>query len=135
VRLQSSAAATPLQAKVLGMLPVADPRLQTRGLLAELTGAQATLAVGQMLSARLPPSAVAAPGVMLPRGALLRRDSQVWAYVQQAPTTFVRREVKGYQPLAAGWFVPGGFAPGERVVTAGAAALLGVETPTGDSGD
>jgi hypothetical protein len=135
VRLQSNAAATVMQAKVLGMLPVADPRLQTRGLLAELTGARATLAVGQMLSAQLPASAAAAPGVMLPRGALLRRDSQVWAYVQQAPTTFVRREVKGYQPLAAGWFVPGGFAPGEHVVTAGAAALLGVETPTGGSGD
>jgi hypothetical protein len=73
--------------------------------------------------------------VVIPRGALLRRDSQVWAYVQKAPTTFVRREVKGYQPLPAGWFVPGGFAPGERVVTAGAAALLGVETPAGGSGD
>jgi hypothetical protein len=134
VRLQSNAAATVMQAKVLGMLPVADPRLQTRGLLAELTGARA-LAVGQMLSAQLPASAAAAPGVVIPRGALLRRDSQVWAYVQQAPTTFVRREVKDYQPLAAGWFVPGGFAPGERVVTAGAAALLGVETPAGGSGD
>jgi multidrug efflux system membrane fusion protein len=135
VRLQSNAAATVMPAKVLGMLPVADPRLQTRGLLAELTGAQATLAVGQMLSAQLPASAAAPPGVVIPRGALLRKDSLVWAYVQQAPTTFVRREVKGYQPLATGWFVPGGFAPGERVVTAGAAALLGVETPTGGSGD
>jgi hypothetical protein len=47
----------------------------------------------------------------------------------------VRREVKSYQPLTEGWFVSGGFAPGERVVTAGAAALLGVETPAGDSGD
>jgi len=134
VRLQSSAAAPVMQARVLGMLPVADPRLQTRGLLAELTGAQATLAVGQMLSAQLP-AAAAAPGVVLPRGALLRKDSQVWAYVQTAPTTFVRREVTGYRPLAAGWFVSGGFAPGERVVTAGAAALLGVEAPAAGSGD
>src|SRR2546421_6500068 len=99
VRLHGSAAATVMQAKVLGMLPVADPRLQTRGVLAELSGAQATLAVGQMLSAQLPASG-AVPGVVLPRAALLRRDAQVWAYVQTAPTSFVRREVTGYRPLA-----------------------------------
>ncbi len=128
VRLRSAAAT--MQAKVLGMLPVADPRLQTRGVLAELSGSQAQLAVGQMLSAQLPAPASAA-GVILPRGALLREGSQVWAYVQTGPATFVRREVTGFQPLTAGWFVSGGFAPGERVVTAGAAALLGVEAPAG----
>jgi len=130
VRLRGSAAAT-MQAKVLGMLPVADPRLQTRGVLAELSGSQAQLAVGQMLGAQLPGSASPAAGVILARGALLREGSQVWAYVQTGPTTFVRREVTGFQPLTAGWFVSGGFAPGERVVTAGAAALLGVEAPAG----
>ena len=129
VRLRGSAAAT-MQAKVLGMLPVADPRLQTRGVLAELSGSQAQLAVGQMLGAQLPGSASPA-GVILARGALLREGSQVWAYVQTGPATFVRREVTGFQPLTAGWFVSGGFAPGERVVAAGAAALLGVEAPAG----
>ena len=128
VRLRSAAAT--MQAKVLGMLPVADPRLQTRGVLAELSGSQAQLAVGQMLSAQLPAPASAA-GVILPRDALLREGSQVWAYVQTGPATFVRREVTGFQPLTAGWFVSGGFAPGERVVAAGAAALLGVEAPAG----
>ena len=128
VRLRSAAAT--MQAKVLGMLPVADPRLQTRGVLAELSGSQAQLAVGQMLSAQLPAPASAA-GVILPRDALLREGSQVWAYVQTGPATFVRREVTGFQPLTAGWFVSGGFAPGERVVAAGAAALLGVEAPDG----
>src|SRR5205807_420007 len=111
VRLRSAAAT--MQAKVLGMLPVADPRLQTRGVLAELSGSQAQLAVGQMLSAQLPAPASAA-GVILPRDALLREGSQVWAYVQTGPATFVRREVTGFQPLTAGWFVSGGFAPGER---------------------
>ena len=128
VRLRSAAAT--MQAKVLGMLPVADPRLQTRGVLAELSGSQAQLAVGQMLSAQLPAPASAA-GVILPRSALLREGSQVWAYVQTGPATFVRREVTGFQPLTAGWFVSGGFAPGERVVASGAAALLGVEAPDG----
>jgi hypothetical protein len=71
--------------------------------------------------------------VVLPRAALLRKDSQVWAYVQTAPTTFLRKEVTEYRPVLAGWFVAKGFAAGEHIVTAGAAALLGVENPAADS--
>jgi len=116
---------------VLGSLPMADPHLQTRGVLVELKGAAAKLPIGQMLTAQVP-SATDPPGaigVVLPRAALLRRESRVWVYVQIDPTTFVRREVRDYQPMLAGWFVPSGFTPGERVVTAGASALLGVESP------
>jgi hypothetical protein len=134
IRLQGGVSANAMQAKALGMLPAADPRLQTRGLLAQLRGPQVSLAVGQMLSAQLP-AAAAGRGVVLPRAALLRKDAQVWVYVQSAPDTFVRREVKDYRPLSAGWFVPAGFSPGERIVTAGAGALLGVETPAAGGGD
>jgi hypothetical protein len=119
-----------LTATVLGTLPLADSRLQTRGVLAELKGEAANLPIGQMLTAEIPNvAASAAAGVVLPRSALLRRDSHVWAYVQTAPTTFVRREVRNYRPVLAGWFVAQGFAGGDRIVAAGAAALLGVESP------
>jgi len=115
---------------VLGMLPVVDPRLQTRGVLVELKGDAARLPIGQMLSAQVPTAdSNAIAGVVLPRAALLRRDGRVWSYVQTAPTTFIRREVRNYHPVPSGWFVPGGFTPGEHVVTAGAGALLGVERP------
>jgi hypothetical protein len=67
--------------------------------------------------------------VVLPRGSLLRKDARIWVYVQTAPTTFVRRQVRDYKPIATGWFVAKGFVPGDRVVAAGAAALLGVESP------
>jgi hypothetical protein len=119
-----------LTATVLGTLPLADSRLQTRGVLAELKGEAATLSIGQMLTAEIPAAAASATaGVVLPRSALLRRDSHVWAYVQTAPTTFVRREVRNYRPVLAGWFVAEGFAAGDRIVAAGAVALLGVESP------
>jgi hypothetical protein len=119
-----------LTATVLGTLPLADSRLQTRGVLAELKGEAANLPIGEMLTAEIPNvAASAAAGVVLPRSALLRRDSHVWAYVQTAPTTFVRREVRNYRPVLAGWFVAEGFAGGDRIVAAGAAALLGVESP------
>jgi len=83
-----------------------------------------------MLSAQVPVANDApVAGVILPRSALLRRDSGVWAYVQTAPNTFVRREVHDYHPVAGGWFVTSGFAVGDRVVAGGAAALLGIESP------
>lgn len=117
---------------VVGPLPMVDPRLQTRGIVVELKGDAARLPIGQMLSAEVPAVARAAAdatGVVLPRSALLRRDSRVWAYVQTGPATFVRREVRDYRPVVSGWFVTSGFAAGDRVVEAGAAALLGVESP------
>ncbi len=116
-------------AVVLGTLPAADPRLQTRGLLAELKGADATLPIGRMLTATLPAEGSASGGVLLPRGALLRKDAKVWAYVQTGAASFSRREVVGYEPVSGGWFVRSGFAPGDRVVTAGAASLLAIESP------
>jgi hypothetical protein len=115
---------------VLGTLPTADPRLQTRGVLVELKGDAAKLPIGQMLSAEVPGVEVAGvDGVILPRAALLRRDARVWVYVQTAPTAFVRREVRDFRPGVSGWFVAKGFASGDRVVATGAAALLGIESP------
>jgi hypothetical protein len=121
---------------VLGALPIADPRLQTRGVLVELKGAAAKLSIGQMLSAQIPTADTSADaGVVLPRSALLRRNARVWVYVQTAPNTFVRREVLDSHPVAAGWFVGKGFTPGDHVVVGGAAALLGVESPAAADSD
>ncbi len=128
VALRVNADTPQLKAVVLGTLPAADPRLQTRGLLVELRGSDANLPIGGMLLALIPGKEHAA-GVLLPRSALIRKDSKVWAYVQTAPTTFVRREVVGYQPVEEGWFVPQGFAPGDQLVTAGAASLFAIEEP------
>jgi hypothetical protein len=130
LQVRGSSAAEVFSGVVLGTLPIADPRLQTRGVLVELKGDAAKLSIGQMLSAQVPTADVpGADGVILPRAALLRRDARVWVYVQTAPTAFVRREVRNFRPVISGWFVPKGFAPGDRVVASGAAALLGVESP------
>jgi hypothetical protein len=130
IELRGNSESEVYSGSVLGILPTADPRLQTRGVLVELKGEAAKLPIGQMLSAQAP-SASDAPvsGVMLPRSALVRRGSRVWVYVQTSPNTFVRREVHDYHPISGGWFVSSGFAPGDRVVASGAAALLGIESP------
>ncbi len=131
IEIRGSADTEAVGGSVLGILPTADPRLQTRGVLVELKGKAARLPIGQMLSAEVPASAdpAGATGVLLPRSALLRRDSHVWVYVQTDPTTFQRREVRDYKPMSDGWFVSSGLAPGERIVATGAAALLGIESP------
>jgi hypothetical protein len=130
VRVRSNGDSGTLTGTVLGTLPLADIRLQTRGVLAELKGDAANLPIGQMLVAEIATAGSSGTsGVVVPRSALLRRDSRVWAYVQTAPSTFLRKEVVGYRPSPAGWFVADGFAPGDRVVIQGAAALLGVESP------
>jgi hypothetical protein len=130
IEVRGNSAAEVFAGAVLGTLPTADPRLQTRGVLVELKGNAAKLPIGQMLSAEVPGFEVAGvDGVILPRAALLRRDARVWVYVQTAPTAFVRREVRDFRPGLSGWFVAKGFAPGDRVVATGAAALLGVESP------
>ena len=130
IEVRGNSASEVFAGAVLGTLPAADPRLQTRGVLVELKGDAAKLPIGQMLSAEVPGVEVAGvDGVILPRAALLRRDARVWVYVQTAPTAFVRREVRDFRPGLSGWFVAKGFAPGDRVVATGAAALLGVESP------
>ncbi len=115
---------------VLGTLPNEDPGLLTRSVLVELKSDAVKLAIGQTLSAKVPTADVAgSDGVILPRAALLRREAHVWVYVQMGPTAFVRREVHDFRQVISGWFVTQGFAPGERVVATGAAAMLGVESP------
>jgi len=127
IEMRGASEAELFSGKVLGSLPTSDP--QNRGVLVELKGEAAKSPVNQALSAQLPvANAAAGPaGVLLPRSAVVRHGSHVWAYVQTGPNTFVRREVRDYQPLSSGWFVPDGFSVGERIVAAGGGSLLGVE--------
>jgi multidrug efflux pump subunit AcrA (membrane-fusion protein) len=63
----------------------------------------------------------------MPRAAIVRLHGQAWAYVQTDEQTFIRRQVPLDQPAEGGWFIPGGFEPGERVVVGGAQVLLSEE--------
>ena len=115
---------------VMGVLPAIDPQLETRGLLVKLKGDGAKLPIGQTLTAEVPVSGSSGMlGVILPRASLLRHDARVWVYLQTSPESFVRKEVPEYRPVPNGWFVSKGIAPGDHVVAAGAAALLGAEAP------
>ncbi|MBW8812843.1 MAG: hypothetical protein JF588_05400 [Caulobacterales bacterium] len=117
------------RATVLGPARQSDPRLQSAGLLALVTGPQALrLGIGATAPASLGAGA-AANGVVVPREALLRTGGQTFAYVRRDAASFDRRPIVGGLPDPAGLFVAQGFRPGEAVVTKGAAQLFAAETP------
>jgi hypothetical protein len=73
-------------------------------------------------------SSVGAQGVLIPRAALMRGGGRTFVYVRKDATDFERREVGTALSDPAGLFVTGGFAPGEAVVTKGAAQIFAAQS-------
>jgi hypothetical protein len=112
---------------VLGPARQAEPRLQSSGLLVQVTGPQAVLlSIGLTNSAHIETGAPQ-PGVLIRRAALIRYRGSTWAYVKHGPDQFERRLVQDGQPEDGGVFVASGFSPGDMVVTGGAAGLFAAE--------
>jgi hypothetical protein len=112
---------------VLGPARIAEPRLQSSGLIVEVVGHDAILlSVGLTQSAHI---ATTAPqvGVVIPRDAVIRFEGSEWAYVRTGPARFERRLMEGPVPEADGLFVAHGFTPGEEIVDHGAMALFVAE--------
>jgi hypothetical protein len=117
------------RAVILGTARTGDPRLQSTGVLALISGPKAmNFGAGAVAPASLALGA-GAQGVILPRAALLRTGGQAYAYVRHDAGSFERRPVNGAVSDPAGLFTASGFTPGEAVVTAGAAQLFAAETP------
>jgi hypothetical protein len=85
------------------------------------------LRAGMRLDAWLPQAAQAQQGVALPRAAVVWSNGLPWAYVQTQADYFERRPIALYQEQGEAWFVPEGFAPGEKVVASGGQMLLSEE--------
>lgn len=112
---------------VLGPAAASDARLQSAGVLAVLRGPlSGSATAGRVLTAFIETNAAQA-GTILPRDSLVRWRGGLWAYVQTAPDTFVRRELIDARPVEDGWFVQTGFGPQDRIVVSGAGVLLAIE--------
>ena len=117
-----------VRADVLGPMRTGDPRLQSTGVLALVTGPRAVeFGVGTVAPATLA-SGVGAKGVVIPRAALMRSGGRTFVYVRKDATDFERRELGAALSDPAGLFVTAGFAPGEPVVTRGAAQLYAAQS-------
>ncbi len=112
---------------VIGPARAAEPRLQSSGLIVEVTGPQAMLlSVGLTQSAHIE-SSTPQSGVMLPRAAVVRFRGADWVYVRTGPGGFDRRLVQDPAPEADGLFVAQGFNAGDELVVQGAQALFAAE--------
>lgn len=112
---------------VLGPARAAEPRLQSSGLIVEITGPSAILlSVGLTQSAHIE-TRTAQAGVLVPRPAVIRFKGSDWVYVRTGAAVFERRRLENPLPQADGFFVPAGLAAGDEVVTRGAAALFTAE--------
>ena len=116
----------PVTATILGPARAADPRLQSPGLLARVSGAKAgLLSTGLSVPAKI--SGTARSGVAVPAAAVLRMGGATWAYVQTKPGSFIRRQLGGTTPAPGALFAASGIRAGEPVVIRGAAALYAAE--------
>jgi hypothetical protein len=113
--------------RVIGLARAAEPRLQSTGLIVEVSGKAAELlAVGLTQSAHIATTSQET-GVLIPRNALIRYEGSNWAYVRTSPSQFERRILQDPVPGADGYFEAHGFAAGEEVVVRGAPALFASE--------
>jgi hypothetical protein len=112
---------------VIGPARAAEPRLQSSGLIVEVGGPSTILlSVGLTQSAHIE-EATSQSGVLIPRSAVIRFRGSDWAYVRVSPTAFQRRLMLDPAPEENGLFVAQGFAPGDQVVTQGAAGLFAAD--------
>jgi hypothetical protein len=122
-----------VEATVLGRLPQSTTGVQPEWL---LDAEAAALVPGMHISGSLHDGTGKLSGLLLPRAAIVRWNGLSWTYVQVDATHFERRPVKAMQRLDDGWLVEANddLHPGDRVVVAGAAALLAIEagTPAAD---
>ena len=112
------------EAELVGPATSVEPEFQGQAFLYLVRKTNRRVAPGANLTAILDLPGEAAPGVIVPRAAVVRSDGRGWAFVQTSDDTFIRREVALTRPTSDGWFVPSGFKPGEKVVVTGAQVLL-----------
>jgi hypothetical protein len=123
------------RAAILGPARVGDPRLQSTGLLALVTGPQALQLGSGTVAAATISAGAAMDGVLIPRAALLRTGGQTFAYVRRDAANFERRLVPPGISDPGGLFVTSGFRAGEPVVTSGAAQLFAAQSAPAGKAD
>ncbi|HEY4031643.1 MAG TPA: hypothetical protein VGM25_14970 [Caulobacteraceae bacterium] len=117
--------------EILGAARAAEPRLQSSGLIAVARGKSAILLSNGLIQSAHINTPASAPGVTIPRAAVIRFNGSDWAYVRHGPQGFERRRLDSPTPSEAGLFVTRGFSAGDEVVVQGAAELFGVEQNLG----
>jgi biotin carboxyl carrier protein len=127
--LEFSAAAgqARVRGRLIGPAPEADPVTRGPAWLYRVAGGWKGMRPGANVIAYLTDSRPSRHGVLIPSGAVVQWDALAWAYQERRPGRYVRVRVPTDHPIAGGWLVTAGFAPGDRVVITGAGQLLSEE--------
>jgi hypothetical protein len=110
------------EAEFVGLAPSADA--QTQGLAFLFVVRTNVPAPGTAMMGHLPSSGEAEKGWLIPRSAVIRYEGAAWIYEQTGDEMFERLLVTLEQPLADGWLATGDVSGTNRLVIAGAQALL-----------
>jgi len=105
-----------------------DPATQGQPFVFRIPTQGLPLRPGMAVTAWLRAPGARRKGVVVPRSAVIYTEGKPWVYVRRGEGAFTRRAVTLERPLAGGWFVPGGLAAGDQVVTTGAQVLLSEES-------
>ena len=116
----------PIRAERVSLAAAVDPKTQGQPFLFRVPDRSFTLRPGLAVTAYIEVPGAIRNGVIIPRSAVVRQSGKTWVYVQTAPDQFARRPVTLEDPLAEGWF-SSSLAPGSRIATTGAQALLSEE--------
>jgi hypothetical protein len=117
----------PLNTRTVFGAPNVDPRMQGQTFLLLVGTSGFPVRSGAAVSAYLPASGKAEPGVMVPRSAVVRYAGKRWVYQELDRNRFARREVVPAQFFQDGYFVTQNLRTGMRIVITGAQALLSEE--------
>ena len=116
-----------IQAESVGKFPVVDPQTQGRGWMLLIRTNTLELHAGEFVTAYLQSEGGSKAGFFIPESAVVRVDGKPWVYVQSDKEHYIRMEIKADVPVTGGWFVPGGFKAGDKLVTTGAQAAYSEE--------
>jgi hypothetical protein len=119
--------AQPLEAASVAPATSIDPKTQAQGFLLQIEAPPFPLRPGSAVTAYLEMAGEEQHGVVIPRNAIVRHAGGTWVYVEAGDNEFTRRAAELTRPVQDGWFVASGFEPKEKVVTAGAQAILSEE--------
>ncbi len=110
-----------------------NPALQGLSFIYIASTHNGSLVPGMNVTAQMP-SAVVQKGFFIPASAVVWLQDKAWVCVKKSATGFSRVEVPTTTPVSNGYFVSDIFAPGDRIVTQGAQALLSAESTPKTSG-
>ncbi len=114
-------------ATMMSPAPKADPKSLGQGFLLRIDDADAALAPGAAVQARLRLAGPAQKGALIPEAAIVRSADKTWVYLAEANDKFRRREVFLDAPMEQGWFATNGVAAADRVVVQAAQLLWSEE--------